>query len=86
MDIDDVTCKKSAPKPKDTQKQSTLPKCLTSARSAKAVRHASHSTVVLVKLKTCHQPLVAREALASLKKIKICDYTLYLEYYKPCKF
>jgi hypothetical protein len=32
---------KPPPKPKDTHKQSTLPECLTSARSAKAVRHAS---------------------------------------------
>jgi hypothetical protein len=50
----DVKLEKPTPNPKDTQKQNTLPECLSAGvpQSAKAVRHASHSTVVLVKLKT----------------------------------
>jgi hypothetical protein len=32
---------KTPPKTKDTHKQSTLPECMSPARSAKAVRHAS---------------------------------------------
>jgi hypothetical protein len=33
--------KEQPPKPKDTHKQSTLPECMSSAQSAKSVRHAS---------------------------------------------
>jgi hypothetical protein len=44
MDDGNIIWEKPPPQPNDAHKQSTLPGCLTFARSSKAVRHASPAT------------------------------------------